>query len=68
MNDDDLEVFIGKDEGCYLESLCRSRQYLSKELLAKLDEVIGLEIELALMGANRAKNKVTEKPNLRPIK
>lgn len=70
---DEIEVFFDKSEGaCYLESLVRSRQHLKgSPLLAKLDGVIELEIELAGMGAQKAKSEILKsasKDNLRPIK
>lgn len=72
-DNDDIEIYFQKDEsGCFIESLSRSRQYLKNTpLLAELDEVIKLEIELAVMGAQKAKSEIikkTSKDNLRPIK
>lgn len=70
---DETEMFFEKSEGsCYLESLARTRQYLKDtDFLKKLDEVILLEIDLAKMGAEKAKSeimKMTNKDNVRPIK
>lgn len=73
---DDIEVYLdGATTGAsYLESLAKSRQYLSDSpLLAKLDAVIEAELELALLGTERARSEVLktlskDKDNLRPIK
>lgn len=80
MNDDDeIEIYLNNtSEGTsYLESLIKSRRLLmdAPDLLRKLEEVIDLELDLAIMGSNKAKkeclksNKLAEvKDNLRPIK
>ena len=71
---DDVEVFFEPSEsGCVLESLIRSRVELvdCPELLSKLDEVIGAELDLALMGAEKAKSvilKANTENKVRPIK
>ena len=70
---EDVEVFFDKSDGSsYLESLCKSREYLKDSpLLAKLDEAIALELELAIMGAEKAKSEILKaapKDNIRPIK
>ena len=55
--DDDIDFIV--DNGNYLESLIRSRRHLSDSpMLAKLDEVIEIEIDLALMGAEKARSAV----------
>lgn len=74
MMNEDIEVFFDKSDGSsYIESLSKSRQYLKDSpLLAKLDEVILLELELAKMGAEKAKSEILKaaaKDNVvRPIK
>jgi len=70
---DDIEVYLDKvsSGACYLESLIYARARLDNaELKAALDEVILLEIELAKMGAEKAKSEIIKanKDNLRPIK
>ncbi len=69
---DEIEIYFDKEYGgCFIESLSRSRQHLKNSpLLVKLDEVLELEIELALMGAQKAKSEIIkkQKDNLRPIK
>ena len=57
--DEDTEVFF-EGSGCFLESLMKSRKYLadSAKLLRKLDEVISLELDLAVMGAEKAKSEI----------
>ncbi len=71
IDDDDIEMSF-EASGCFLESLMRSRRYVSDALLSKLDEVILIELELALMGASKAKSEILKqnKPNttVRPIK
>lgn len=57
----------------YLESLMCARQHLTKKsaLLAKLDNLIDLELELAIMGAEKAKSEALKekaKDNVKPIK
>lgn len=55
----------------YLESLMCSRQWLTKksELLEKLDTLIGIELDVAIMGAAKARNElVKETAVIRPIK
>jgi len=67
---EDIEVYL---EPSYLESLIRSRKYLNSQgdLIKKLDLVIHAELDLALLGAEKAKSevlKLSAKDNLRPIK
>jgi hypothetical protein len=68
---EDIEVYVSRDgSSCYLESLARTRQYLKDtDLLAKLDKVISLEIDLAEMGAEKAKSEINKKGknNVKPI-
>ena len=56
--------------GNYIQSLIEVRHKLigAPDLLKKLDEVIMLELELAALGAKKAKSEVTSKDNIRPIK
>jgi hypothetical protein len=66
-------MFLGAAGSNYLAELIGSRQHLSdsSKLLSLLDEVIEAEIELALMGAKKAKSEVIKnsKDNVvRPIK
>lgn len=56
---DDIEVFLD-ESGCYLESLIKSRKHLlsSADLLSKLDAVINAELDLALLGSEKAKSEI----------
>ena len=77
---DEVEVFFERTDGSsYIESLVRSRYVMSKTnainilLAPAIEEVILMELELAKMGAEKAKSEVLksaakEKGNLRPIK
>lgn len=70
---DDIEVFLDNaDSGVsYVESLARTRWYLKDtSLIDKLDAVIEAELELALIGAEKAKSEVLKasKDNIKPIK
>lgn len=75
---DDIEMFMTTDSGgsCYLESLVKSLTMLhgiesTSGLATKLEEVISLEIDLAKIGAEKAKSEILKaaaKDNLRPIK
>jgi len=78
-NDGEIDIYLDNtsDGTSYLESLIKSRKLLADapHLLSKLEEVIDLELDLAIMGSNKAKkeclksNKLAEvKDNLRPIK
>lgn len=69
---EDVEVYM-EDTGAYVVSLIGTRINLETEpkLLAKLDKVIEAELDLALMGAEKAKSEILKaaaKDNLRPIK
>ena len=56
------------DTACYLESLVRMREPLKgTKLLNKLDLVIDAELDIALIGADKAKSKLV-KANVRSIK
>ena len=68
MEDDVMDFMVGNSN--YLESLCKSRKHLiDSPLLAKLDEVIELEIQLALMGAEKAQNEILkETAKVTPLK
>jgi len=73
MNDDVEVYFESEIQNCYLESLIKSRRFLADApyLIKKLEEVIDLELDLAMMGAQKAKSEVLKtqpKDNLRPIK
>lgn len=67
-----METEIDYHAEGYVESLARTRQYLvGSPLLGKLDEVIAAEIELAMMGAEKAKSnalKANKENNVTPIK
>ena len=70
---EDIEVYLdGGNSPCYLESLIKCRQMLKDSpLLARLDEAISLELDLAVLGAEKAKSellKTTAKDNIRPLK
>ncbi len=69
---DDTDVFFENSTACYLESLIRCRQHVkdSVHLSSKLDEVINLELDLAVMGAEKAKSEILKrtKDTVRPIK
>jgi hypothetical protein len=69
---DDIEMFFeGNNVPCYLESLVKCRALLEGHLKEKLDEVISAELDLALMGAEKAKSEILKKDaksTVRPIK
>lgn len=54
-NEEEMNAFF-TDSSNYLESLIRGRQHLkdAPQLLAKLDNVINLELDMALEGVNKA--------------
>lgn len=70
--DEEMLMFVNNDSMSYLESLMRGRVHLKDTpLLSKLDVVIEAELELALMGAEKAKSEILKanKNNaVRPIK
>lgn len=70
---EDIEVFLDSPQsGSYIESLARTRQYLKDTvvLASKLDEAILMELELAILGAEKAKSEILKasKDNVRPLK
>ncbi len=72
MENDEMMFFQG-DSGGYLEGLIRSLPLLKEEavLLDKLKLVIGLELDLAIMGAEKAKSEILKAnatSKVRPIK
>lgn len=73
MSDDteDMAAFF-TDSGNYLESLIRSRAHLGNapKLAKMLDEAIEIELELAVIGAKKARGEVLKeqaKDNVVPI-
>ena len=82
MNTDDIEVYMDNvsDGSSYVESLVKARIQLEKlphsesqrKMMGKLEEVILLELDLAVMGAEKAKSEILKaaaKDNVvRPIK
>ncbi len=81
MNVDDVEVYLDSSSpNSYIESLIKSRQALisshkyqeaTKNILIKLDEVIQAELEVALLGAEKAKSEVLKaasKGSISPLK
>lgn len=71
---EDIEVFLdGNNSPCYIESLIRCRHLLKESpLLTRLDEAIALELDLAVLGAEKAKSEIiksdTKENKIRPIK
>lgn len=59
MNEDIIEYI--DDSGGYLESLIKSRKHVGDKLLVKLDELIEAELDLAIMGAAKAKSEILKK-------
>lgn len=69
--DDNIDVFLeSSNVPCYLESLVKCRGLLDGSLKDKLDEVIHAELDLALLGAEKAKSEILKKSEnkVRPIK
>ena len=68
MSDEFTDFMV--DNSNYLESLIRSRKHVeTSPLLAKLDEVIELEIDLALLGAQKALSEILkETAKVTPLK
>lgn len=67
---DEVELLFENGIG-YLESLVKCRPILKDTpMLKQLDEVITLELELALMGAEKARSELLKasKNNIKPIK
>ncbi len=78
MNEESIEMYVD-DSGSYLESLVKSRIYLKdlspskgSHLVAKMEELLLLEIDLAILGAEKAKSEILKKQSsedkVRPIK
>ena len=72
MENEEMMFFEG-DAGGYLAGLIKSLPLLKdeEELLNKLKVVIGLELDLAIMGAEKAKSellKANATSKVRPIK
>jgi hypothetical protein len=73
-NTDEIEMFFdSSDSTSFLESLSKCRKLLadSASLACKLDAVIHAELDLALMGAEKAKSEILKKDKentVRPIK
>ena len=74
-SDDEMEMYFENSTSgtSFLESLikCRSKLLDSSALAVKLDSLIDEELDLALMGAQKAKSEILKnkaKDNLRPIK
>lgn len=72
MNDEIEMYFDNSDSTSYIESLAKTRQYLKNtSLLTKLDSLIDKEIDLAILGADKAKSEILKKnkeDTVRPIK
>jgi len=72
--EEDMIILGGESNSAsYVESLIRSTQYLKQgtDLHTKLCDVIGAELDLALMDAQSAKSdrlKKSAKENVKPIK
>ncbi len=70
MDDDMAEFFT--DSSNYLESLVKCRQLLkdAPALLTKLDDVLSLELDLALAGAEKAMSEIIKanKSTVTPLK
>ena len=71
---DDIEVIIAGETGSSLESLVKSRAILlgsnGNEFISSINEVISIEIELALLYAQKAKSELlkSNKDNIKSIK
>lgn len=79
---EEIDVYLDSSGGYYLESLIKSRKillsdptYIKDTLIFKIEEVISLELDLAILGSEKAKREVLKntklseaKDNLRPIK
>lgn len=62
-------TFMGGLGGCLVSDLCSCRPTLEgSPLLKKLDEVIALEIQIALMASKKALAELTPKDNIKPLK
>ena len=78
-NTDDIQIFLDTEASTsYIESLLKSRAILIKsggfhcdELIAGVNEVIKLEIDLSILSLQKAKSdllKSIPKDNIKPIK
>lgn len=71
---DEMEIFFDKSDGTsFIESLAKSRQWLkdNNELSSKLDNALNLELDLAILEAEKAKSnllKNSKDNKLVPIK
>ena len=70
---EDIDIYFDKsDSTSFIESLGKTRQYLKDSvLLKKLDLVLEAELDLALLGAEKAKSeilKLDKENKVRPIK
>ncbi len=66
---DESEIYF-ENSSSYLADLIRVRECLtkSKGLLAKLDELLSEELDLALMGAKKAKSEILKDTKLNVVK
>lgn len=70
---DEMEVYFENDKGSYLESVIHSRYILYKTnnidwgLIDKIDELVHLELDLAIIGARKAMSEVN-KATVTPLK
>ncbi len=57
---EEIEMFFENSAGpSYLESIIKTRRLLvDVDLISKIDELIGLEIDLAIIGAKKALSEV----------
>lgn len=70
---DDIEVYMDSANtgSSYLESLVKCREHINPNRLERLDTLIDLELDLAILGAEKAKSEILKsqaRDNLRPIK
>ena len=70
---DEFDCYLEETStGCYLESLLRAYKTVSKlsneSISTKLEEIINIELELALMGSRKALHECTKTDNVRVIK
>lgn len=74
---EDIEVYLdNSDSTSYIESLAKTRAHLNNiykvdcSIMTKLDALLEAEIELAILGAEKAKSEILKaaKNKVRPIK
>lgn len=75
---DDIELYMDGDSNvCYLESLVKAMTHMShlhkfdSPIMVKFEQVINAELDLALLGAEKAKSdilKANAKDNVKPLK